>query len=383
MRSSYYPFTSQPARPDPEVPGLDSSTLRNYDLCRLLRAAVDPSASSIGGAGFEFEVSDQIAKHSGRRAQGVFIPAHALTRDLTVGTATAGGHTVATELRVQNFIDLLRPKSIVGSLGATSLSGLVGNTAIPRQNGAASAYWLAENGAPTESQPSFDQVTMSPKTVGAFTDISRRMILQSSLDAAHFVTNDLLNTLAQAIDLAALAGTGADNQPLGLLNNTGITTKALGADGAPLTWAHIVDMETQIHSANGAVNPATCGFATTKQARGKLTQTFLNATYGDRPLWQNPPKPELPGEGIVNGYRAAASTLMPSNLTKGTGTNLSSMIYGDWSQLMIGMWGAIDLLVDPYSGGTSGAVRIVAMADVDIIVRHAESFVLVKDIVTS
>lgn len=362
------------------VQGLDAHTLRNYSLHNVLRAMIDPMCS----AGLEVEVSDAIAKASGKRANGVFIPAQVFARGLTVGTASAGGHTVATDLRADDFISVLRPRSIIGALGAQQLTGLVGNVAIPRATGGASAYWVAENGAPTESQAQFEQVTMSPKTIGAHTDISRKMLLQSSVGAESFVVNDLMNTIAQALDQAALTGTGTSNEPRGLLNASGVQVIALGINGAALSWTDVVGMETAIGALNGFVNEATCGYITNPKVRGKLRQTMKVATYGDTPIWETAKQPKLPGEGMMNGRSAIASTFMPSDLDNGTSTGVcSAMIFGDFSQLIMGVWGAIDINVDRYALSTSGGARIVALLDTDVMIRHPESFVICKDILTA
>lgn len=350
-----------------------------FDIGNLIRAMADPSFT---GAGLEFEVAHELARRSPKKPHGVLIPFEVMKRDLVVGTPSAGGHTVATNLLANKFVDVLRPTSIIANLGATYLNGLVGNVAFPRQTSGASAYWVAENGAPTESQAAFDQVPMTPKTLGAFTDVSRKMLLQSSLDIKGFVISDLRASLGQELDRVVLTGSGTGNEPTGILNNSGISTVSLGTNGAALTWANVVDLESTVAQANG--DGLNMGYVTTKQARGKLSQTQKVAATGAPFIWENPSRPQLPGEGVVNGLRAVATTLMPANLSKGTGTNLSSMIFGNWSDLLVGQWGAgIEIMLDPYVNSTTGAIRIIAMTDVDFAIRHPESFVKIKDIVTT
>ncbi len=352
--------------------------LNRYDFGRLVKGMV---TSSPDDCGLELEVSQELANRTGKRTNGVIVPFEVMGRGLNVGTPTAGGNLVATNLLSNNFIEMLRPASLVASLGATVIPGLVGKVAIPRQTASASHYWLAENGEPTESQPAFDQVPMSPKTLGAYSDISRRMVLQSSIDIGAFVMADLRTSLGQELDRVILNGSGADNEPLGILNNTDVQLIELGTDGAALTWPDLVNLETIVASENADESRA--AYVTTRQVRGKLQMTQEIAAPGANFIWKNAPQRELIGEGLIGGTRAVATTHMPSDLTKGTGTDLSSMIYGAWQDLVIGQWGGgIELLVDPYSMSTSGAMRIVAMTDVDFAVRHPESFVRVKDIVT-
>lgn len=353
--------------------------LDRYDFGRLIRGMVDPANAQCG---LEVEVGQEIASRSGKRPAGVMVPFEVMSRGLNVGAPTAGGNLVATDLLSNNLIGMLRPVSIVASLGATIIPGLTGKVAIPRQTGAATHYWIAENGAPTESAPAFDQVPMSPKTLGAYSDISRRMMLQSSVDIAAFVMADLRASLGQELDRVVLNGSGSNNEPLGILNNADVDLVELGDNGAALTWPALIGLETTVATANADETRA--AYVTTKQARGKLQITQKIAAPGAEFIW-GPARPvTLPGEGNIGGNRAVATNLMPSDLTKGTGAGLSSMIYGAWHDLIIGQWGAgLDLLVDPYSMATSGAMRIVAMTDVDFVIRHAESFVRVKDIVTT
>lgn len=352
---------------------------KEYNLGKLIRAMADPSAND--DIGYEIEVSQEIARMRGIKPSGVFIPLEAIEkRGLVVGTPTAGGNLVATELQSNRLINMLRPVSIVSNLGAQTISGLNGNVQIPRQTTSATSYWLAENGAPTASQQAFDQVPMTPKTLGANTAISRKMLLQSSVDVSAFVANDLRASIGQELDRVILAGTGTNNQPTGILNSAA-EVYAIGTNGAALDWADVVNMEALLGADNA--DDGALAYVTTKQARAKMNQTFLTQ-YSEKTLWANNPSGSLPGEGIVNGHRAVATTLLPSNLTKGDGSNLSAMIFGNWSDIIIGQWGAgIDLVLDPYAHSTSGGLLISAFMDVDVCIRHPESFVVVKDIATT
>lgn len=332
--------------PSAEI-GMTDKEAGRFSIVRAIAAMVTGSWKD---AGFELEASRAVAKKLGRDPQGVFIPLETLRRDLTVGTATAGGHTVATDLASDSFIEMLRNRMAVMAMGARSLTGLVGNVAIPRQTSGATAYWVAESGAPTESAQAFDQVTLSPKTVGAFTDISRKLLLQSSLDVEAFVRSDLAATLALAIDLAALNGSGASNQPTGIINTTGVG--AVDLTGG-ITWGDVVELESDVATANADVGAM--GYLTTAAMRGTMKTTLKTAGVSGY-LWE--------GDGTVNGYRAMVSNQVPAG----------KIIFGNFADLIIGMWGALDVTTDIYTGSTSGTVRVVALQDVDIAVRHAASF---------
>lgn len=355
--------------------GMNEKDVKRYSVIRALNALANPGdANAQRAAAFERECSEEVAKIQGKSARGIFVPNEVQKRDLLVGTPTAGGNMVETDLLSGSFIDILRNAMVIDRLGINVLDGLVGQVAIPKQTGGATAYWVAENGAPTESQQSFGQVAMSPKTVGAWTDISRRLLLQSSISIDNLVQTDLARVLGLAIQQAVINGAGpASNQPSGIL--TQITTPAVvgGANGANLTYANIIDMETAIAMANADVG--TLGYLTNTKVRGRLKKTEKFPTTNGQPIWEN-------GDSPLNGYKAAVTNAMPSNLIKGTSNNCSSIIFGNWADVVIGMWGSLDLMVDPYTGSTAGTVRIVALQDVDVALRNLESFATMVDALT-
>lgn len=365
-------LSTQP-KPTAEI-GMSESDKRQYSLVRVLHHLANPGdLRARQAAGFELELSQAASQRAGKTPQGILVPYDVLQRDMTVGTATAGGNLVATNLLSGSFIELLRNKMVLMGLGTQMLTGLVGNIAIPKQTGAGTAYWVTEGSAPTESQQAIGQVPMSPKTCGAYTDISRKLLLQSSIDVEAFVQNDLATVLGLAIQAAAIQGGGA-NEPTGILATAGIGDVAGGTNGAAPTWAHILELETDVSVANADVG--TLAYLTNAKVRGKLKGTEKFSTTG-QVVW---------GEGAtpVNGYRAAVTNAVPSNLTKGTASGVASaIIYGNFADLIIGMWGGLDLTVDPYSNSTSGTVRVVALQDVDVAVRHAESFSAMKDALTA
>ena len=360
-------------KPSAEI-GMSEKEARSFSFLRAINALANPGdRRAQDEAAFEREVSESVGAKMGKAARGFYVPHEVQQRDLVAGTGSAGGNTVSTDLLASSFIDLLRNRMAVMQMGAQMMTGLSGNIAIPRQTGGATAYWVAESGAPTASQQAFDQVTMSPKTVGAFTDISRKLMLQSSIDIEAFVRNDLATVLALAIDSAAITGTGSNNQPTGILEVNGIGSVVGGNDGLAPGLSHIIELETDVAVANADVG--TLGYLTNAKVRGKLKQTFSNATYGDMPVWDG---------GEMNGYRALVSNQVPSNLDKGNSTGVcSAIIFGNWADLIIGQWGTLDLMVDPYTGSTSGTVRVVALQDIDVAVRHAVSFSAMLDALTA
>lgn len=352
--------------------GLTQNEVKSFNILAGINALANPNnAQARAAAAFEFECSQAVAQKMGRAAGGFYLPSDVQKRDLVVGTPGAGGYSVATELR--GFIDILRNAMVIDRAGATFMSGLVGNIAIPKQSVAGTAYWVAENSAPTESQQTLAQVTMSPKTVGAFTDISRQLILQSSIDVQNWVTRDLATIVGLAIQQAAINGPGSGNAPTGIL--TAVTASQIGdTNGKAPTWANIVGLESDISSNNADVG--TLAYLTNAKVRGKLKVTEKFATTNGSPVW---------GDGALplNGYAGHVTNAVPSNLTKGNQSLSSAIIFGDFASLLIGLWGATDILVDPYTGGAAGTVRVRVLQSCDVALRHVESFATMVDALTA
>lgn len=364
-------LSSQPV-PNADI-GLTTKEAKRFSLLRAMNALANPTDNAArNAAAFEFECSKAVAGKVGRDSRGIYLPTDVQRRDLTAGTNNAGGYTVATELR--GFIDILRNAMVIDAAGAQFLSGLVGNIAIPKLSGSGTAYWVAENTAPDESQQTLAQVAMAPKTVAAFTDISRRLMLQSSIDVENMVTTDLAKLIGLAMQQAAINGTGADGQPSGILTRISTPTIVGGTNGAAPTWAHIVGLETAVASSNADIG--SLGYLTNAKVRGKLKTTEKYSTTNGQSIWGD-------GNLPLNGYAGHVTNAVPSNLTKGSSSVASAIIFGNFADLIVGMWGATDILVDPYTGGAAGTVRVRVMQDCDIALRNTVSFGTMVDALTA
>ena len=331
--------------------GLTQEEARSFSFLRAINYLANPSdRAARDAAGFEIEASEAAAAKLGRASRGITVPVDIMRRDLNVGTATAGGNLVETELDAANFIDLLRNASALDRAGATVLTGLSGNVSIPRQSGAATAYWVSESGSPTESQQTIDQVSLTPKTCGAYTDFSRRLIIQSSIDVENMVRGDLAKVLALEIDRVGLYGSGSSNQPLGLKDTTGVLTEDFAANTP--TFAEVVALESDVAGANALLGSPV--YLMNSAMRGAL-KTAEKASNTAQFIYM---------DDEVNGYRAVVSNQVASN----------DLWFGNFSDLIMAYFSGLDLMVDPYTGSTSGTVRVVALQDVDVAARHGESF---------
>ena len=344
---------------DSQEIGLSKKEVRNFSLMKAIRAMANPTdRNAQAEAEFEFEASREAAKRTGVDPQGLYMPIDVMRswgqRDLNTSDDSA---MVAEAYRGGDFIDVLRNASSVMDAGATMLTGLQGDVKIPKKTAASTAAFIAsEGGASSESEPTFGQVTMTPKTIGAFTDITRLMMMQSSLDIENLVRNDLSSGIALAIDNGALQGSGSSGNPTGIKNTSGINAPTNFAAANP-TFAEVVAMETAVAEDNALMG--NLAYILPASMAGALKTTAKDSGSGQFVLQG----------GEMNGYRAIVS----NQCTAG------DLYFGNFADLLIGMYGGLDITVDPFTASTSGTVRIVALQTVDVAVRHAVSFAVNND----
>ena len=340
--------------------GLTEKEARQFSFMKVIRALAEPTDQSAQkAAAFEFEASRAAAVKRGKESDKFVIPTDVLTRALNTSTSgtnagDTGGNLIATNLLASSFIDILRNRATIMQLG-TVVGGLVGNIDIPKQVAAAQGYWLGEDTDSTEDNPELGQIPMSPKTVAAFSEITRRLMMQSSLDVEAMVRADLARALALTIDTAGYYGTGSNHQPRGITKYTGIN--AVNFTNVQPTFAELVAMETAIALDNADVNSMAYVGNAAFRGHAKTTEKFSGTGMT---LWES--------GNTVNGYR----TEITNQLTTG------DVVMGNFADLLIGMWGGLDLTVDPYSGSKKGRLRVVVFQDVDFALRRTESFCLGK-----
>jgi HK97 family phage major capsid protein/HK97 family phage prohead protease len=342
--------------------GLSESEAQRYSLLKAVRAVADKNWND---AGFELEQSRAIAKALGRMPDPnkFFVPFEVQNRpmparrDLNAASGAAGGFLVETANT--SFIELLRNRSVAYRMGARRLAGLMGNITVPRHTGAATAVWLAsETSQITESDQTFGQMALSPKTVGAYTEISRQLLLQSSPDAESLVSADLATVAALAVDVGALRGSGASGQPTGIVNTPGNGS----VTGTTLGYAGVLEFQTDVATAN--IIPAAGGYVTTPAVAAMMMQRSRFAST-DTPLWSG---------NLWDGQMAGFQAMSTNQMTAAT------MLFGDWSQLVIGEWGVLEVEVNPYANFQAGIIGVRAMVTVDVGLRYAAAFSLASTI---
>lgn len=337
----------------------------------LLRA-VDLVSRNKPLDGFEAEVSQEIEKRSGKPATGFYIPWNLPVyhqQEQRDAFSTTGGAGLIPKMQGRSLVDVLRNKMLMAQLGATVMADMVGTFDLPKKTATGGAYWLAESGEPTESNPTIGQINFAPTTVGCYSDVTRRLIKQSSFDAEAVVRSDLLAVLTLELDRVGFNGSGTSNQPQGILQNSSVAAIALGTNGGPINWAKIVELESTIAALNADIG--NLAYVTSAKGRGACKTTRKDAGSGIF-LWGD--------DNQMNGHQALATNQIPSNLTKGSGTGLTSMIFGNFADATYAMWGGIDVNVDTASLSKSGGVRIVYLADAQFKLRRTESFAKIVDL---
>lgn len=332
---------------------LSAQDQKRFSVFKAVRALTDKNWR---GAEFELECHNAILKRSGLPEAvhgGFYLPLDVQKRDLTVAAPTGGGNLVANNLAPTNFIDLLRARSVLARMGATMLPGLVGNVAIPKLTGAATAYWLANEATGiTESQQTIGQLALSPKSLGAYTELSRTLMLQSTPAAEAMVMDDLAKVLALAIDLAGLEGTGTGGQPTGIANTAGIGSVV----GTSLANAGIIEFQTDTAAGNALASNS--AYLTTPAVAGLLmNRTRFAGT--NTPIWEGSVM-----DGQVSGYAATTTTQLTA----------ASMIFGDFAQVVIGEWGMLEIALNPYANFSAAITGIRAIQSVDVGVRQVAAF---------
>ena len=329
------------------------------NITDAIRAQIEQR--SVTGALAEFQ---QEAKRNGIEAKhgGVLIPSSVFEKRATM-TTTANAAITPDDPRPDQFIGLLRNSTIVRSLGARVLSGLRGDVVIPKASTASTAFWVNEGDALTESNPSYSSIRLEPKHVGALTAFSRQLALQSNPAIEQLLRDDIAAVVGLAVDKALIHGTAAAKQPVGILNAAGTQTASLVAT---LDWAAVLAVFEKLALVNVTPN----AILTHAKVATKLGSTLKSTTAGADYILQG---------GSINGLTAHVSNQLDA---KAGSPAKGRMIVGNFGELVIGEWGATEVLANPYAAGyyERGDIQLRILHTMDAVVRRPEAFVLVEDI---
>ena len=354
--------------------GMSKEERNEYSVLRAVGYAA--GHLSADECGLELDVSRAIAKRDGRSTKGIFIDQSELVAyraPYETGVPEAAGNLIETELLSERFIEQLYNESAFLPMGVTYLRDLTGNVEIPRESSYTTGYWVGEKQTIPEDEGTFDKISMSPKKLAARTKMTFEMTEQASIDLERLARQRLLRGLALELDRTIGFGSGVGSEPLGIVSHPETKSIVLGANGGALDWAALIAMQSELFANNVMGN---LGYVMNARTKAKLQTTLDQSTGSGSWIWQTTAQ----GDGTIAGYRARCSNQIPNNLSKGTANNLTAIFFGDFSQVLLGLWSGMEILADPYSEFNEAIIQVRAMQLVDLQLTRGDYFCVATDV---
>ena len=337
-------------------------------------------------SGLEKEMVEESAKEArslGISPNGIYLSNKVMDlktremRTMTAGSATAGGNFIPLEK--VGFFDALYAKTVLDQLGATKLTGLSANVDLTGFSSGVSVAWAAETADAASGDPVTAARQLRPSRIAGYSDISKQLLLQNNQSIDQKIIESFIKALAVAIEAAAINGSGSSNQPLGLLGTSGINSVAMGTNGAVPSLAKVLELVAAVENANAGMNGK---FLINPKLVARLKQTEISSGSGAMIMSYMAYFNGLADQ--IDGKPVFATTNVPSNLTKGTSSGVcSAMIYGDWENLVVGQFGGVELVVDPFSQAIGNKTRVVVNQHVGIAVQQPAAFGAIVDLLTA
>ncbi len=266
---------------------------------------------------------------------------------LAASTSTGGQEMVAEDK--WDIVGPLRNNLVCVKAGARLISGLVGDVSIPTYAGT-TIGWALENGNASDGAGATAEITMTPKRLTAYIDVSKTLLDQTSFDMQQFLIDDIKNAIAAKLDASILDATASSStRPAGLLNGVATTL-------VTTSFAEVVAMEAAVDTANALQGKL--AYITHPNVK-QLMKTTAKLSNGAAIM-----------EGdMANGYPVLVSSAIPTGATTSKG-----IIYGNWNDLIIGQWGGLDIIIDPYTQAIAGKVRLIVNANFNWAKVRTDSF---------
>lgn len=341
----------------PQTPAfldMERKEVERYSVMRAIRASINKDWSK---AGLELEANKALSKRMSRIPRSdtaFFVPLDVQKRDMTVAGVSGSNYLVGTQNLAGSFVDMLRNTSATLRLGVSRMSGLVGNVTIPKMTAGNTAYWLSDESTQiTESQPTIGQVSLSPKNVAALTELSHQLISQSTPDAEQLVLQSIARDIALAVDVGVIRGSAASGQPQGIVGTSGVGS----VSGTSLAAAGIIEFQTDVAAANAL--QAGCAYLTTPAVAGLLMARPELPSTGTTRMWTGSLI-----DGAMLGFPAVASAQMAT----------ATMLFGFWPSVILGEWGVLELMTNPYSDFTRGLTAVRGWYTCDVAMRYPSGF---------
>ncbi len=366
--------TQQPVASAIEPIGMSNKERRDYRVLKAIGYAAGHLDAD--DCGLELEVSRALQKRSGRQTKGILIDQSELVgyrAPYETGVPEAAGNLIATDLLSERFVDQLYNMSAFLPMGVTYLRDLTANLEIPREESYTTGYWVGEKQTIPDDQGTFDKIAMTPKKLAARTKMTFEMTEQASIDMEALARRRLLRGLALKMDYTIGFGSGVGFEPLGIASHPEVKSIVLGTEGGALTWERLIAMQSELFSNNAFGD---MGYVLNARTKAKLQTTLDQTTGGGNWLWQT----QNQGDGTIAGYQARCSNQIPNNLSKGTANNLTAIFFGDFSQVMLGLWSGMEILADPYTEFNEAIIQVRAMQLADIQLTRGDYFCIATDV---
>jgi HK97 family phage major capsid protein len=271
------------------------------------------------------------------------------------------------------YVEALRPFSVALQLGAEYMSGMTNDFKIPRENAVYLPTFKETQALATVSNPTMSKASFAPKRATGFMDVDRQLLVQTSGSVEGRMRNQLILGHAQLLDRVAFTGDSASDEPVGILNDSDVPVLAIGTDGGAITKSLIEQLVQRLEEANGMNDNSR--WVTSPILKRLLKALTLDSGSGQF-VWDRI-------ANTIDGIAAIATTHVPKNLAKGSGTNLTAAILGDFRSCAYAQWGGTEIIVDTVTQALAGNIRYVPIQFVDFHVIQPGHFQVIKDITTA
>lgn len=368
------------------IPGLKEEA-KNFDFgmaVRLLHA--EKTNSGVTAAHKECGLEREIMRAAAQK------------RDATGADGAYGEYLIPQEI-ADDVITLAMARTPILQMGTTVLKGLTADLAINRVAGRPTGYWVGENAAPTKEDTIFGQTWLRPKKAGAFSKVSNRLIYQSRGVADMIIRRELATAMGLQINQGLTSGLGTSFQPKGIFNQPNFTTTtvtcvdsaSVSTDGGRFRATDAAEMEMDLDVANELVDGGKFGYLMRPEVKSGLKRERVIMYSGGAEATGLPAdimNPLMSDARLreVLGYDFKTSTQVPKNLTKGSSTTLSSVVFGNWEYFYVGMWRDFVMKVSEHASDAGGKsaftedqLYIVCFQEIDCEVVRPTAFTKIVD----
>lgn len=362
-------------------PNGEEKEVRQFSLAKVIDAKLNQKPIT----GLEKELVDDAqaeARSNGFKVEGIYLDQRILNalgekRAMSVGSSTAGGNTVQTDK--VGWFDALYAKRVLAQLGVKYFSGLSNNVDLTGLSTGVTTYWGTEVATLSDGSPVTASRSMTPKKLGAYVPMSNQLLIQNPQLEGH-VLNSMMEAIYVAVEAAYINGSGASGQPTGLLGTSGIQNVAMGTNGGAPTLAKLLELVEKLGTANARVEDLK--FLINPKVEGKLKQTSIDSGSGAMIMAYQQYFNGQPG--VIDGKITAITSNVPSNLDKGTSTGVcSAIICGQFDKSVIGQFGGMDLIIDPYTLAANAQTRLIANTYWDMAWEQPAVFGAILDATTT